>query len=129
MRRRDFYVTTHNTHNGKTFMPPVGFEPTISAGERPQTYALDRAATETFTFWRLKPAIMCCRCAFSPTVFFVRIHLSSCRLCIRLVADGGNPFTDLEFQKPYFDFEMCHPRCLWQLICRVITVNNTTICI
>jgi len=25
----------------------VGFEPTISAGERPQTYALDRAATET----------------------------------------------------------------------------------
>ena len=28
-------------------MPPVGFEPAISAGERPQTYALDRAATGT----------------------------------------------------------------------------------
>ena len=28
-------------------MPPVGFEPTISAGERPQTYGLDRAATGT----------------------------------------------------------------------------------
>ena len=28
-------------------MPPVGLEPTISAGERPQTYALDRASTET----------------------------------------------------------------------------------
>ena len=28
-------------------MLPVGFEHTISAGERPQTYALDRAATET----------------------------------------------------------------------------------
>ena len=26
-------------------MPPVGFEPTISAGEWPQTYALDRAVT------------------------------------------------------------------------------------
>ena len=26
-------------------MPPVGFEPTISAGERPKSYALDRAAT------------------------------------------------------------------------------------
>ena len=26
-------------------MPPVGFEPTISAGERPQTYALDRPDT------------------------------------------------------------------------------------
>ena len=25
-------------------MNPVGFEPTISEGERPQTYALDRAA-------------------------------------------------------------------------------------
>jgi hypothetical protein len=28
-------------------MPPVGFEPTISAGEWPQTYTLDCAATET----------------------------------------------------------------------------------
>jgi len=28
-------------------MPPLGFEITISAGERPQTYALDRAATGT----------------------------------------------------------------------------------
>jgi len=28
-------------------MPPVGFEPTISAGERSQTYALDRADTGT----------------------------------------------------------------------------------
>jgi hypothetical protein len=28
-------------------MPPVGFEPTISAGERPQTYALDRAVAGT----------------------------------------------------------------------------------
>jgi hypothetical protein len=27
----------------------VGFEPTISAGERPQTYALERAATGTGT--------------------------------------------------------------------------------
>ena len=28
-------------------MPSVGLEPTISAGERPQTHALDCAATET----------------------------------------------------------------------------------
>jgi hypothetical protein len=28
-------------------MPPVEFEPTIAAGERPKTYALDRAATGT----------------------------------------------------------------------------------
>jgi hypothetical protein len=46
-RRRDLYLTTHNTHNRQTFMPPVRFEPTVSAGERPQTYTLDRAATGT----------------------------------------------------------------------------------
>jgi hypothetical protein len=28
-------------------MPPLGLEPTISAGERSKTYALDRAATGT----------------------------------------------------------------------------------
>jgi hypothetical protein len=33
-------------------MPPVGFEPTISAGERPQIYALDRAATRTGVYYR-----------------------------------------------------------------------------
>ena len=46
-RRRDLYLTTHNTHNRQKSMPPVGFEPKIAAGERPQTYALDRAATGT----------------------------------------------------------------------------------
>jgi len=33
-RRRDLYLTTHDTHNRHISMPPVGFEPTISAGER-----------------------------------------------------------------------------------------------
>jgi len=46
-RRRDLYLTTHNTHNRQTSLPPVGFEPTISAGERPQTYVSDRGATGT----------------------------------------------------------------------------------
>jgi hypothetical protein len=27
--RRDLYLTTHNTHNRQTSMPPVGFEPKI----------------------------------------------------------------------------------------------------
>ena len=47
VRRRDLYLTAHNTHNRQISMPTVGFEPTISAGERTQTYALDRAATGT----------------------------------------------------------------------------------
>jgi hypothetical protein len=42
-RRRDLYLTTHNTQNRQISMPPLGFEPTFSAGERPQTYGLDRA--------------------------------------------------------------------------------------
>ena len=32
--RRDLYLTTHDTHNRQISMPPVGFEPKISAGER-----------------------------------------------------------------------------------------------
>jgi hypothetical protein len=47
VRRRDLYLTTLNTHNRQTSIPSVGFEPTITAGERPYTYALDRAATGT----------------------------------------------------------------------------------
>jgi hypothetical protein len=42
----DFYL--HNSqHSQKTDIqgPPVGFEPTIPASERPRTHALDRAAT------------------------------------------------------------------------------------
>ena len=35
-RRRDLYLTTHDTHNRQISMPPMGFEPKISAGERPQ---------------------------------------------------------------------------------------------
>ena len=40
----------HNTQNRQTSMPLMGFEPTISPGERPKTYALDRAATGTGLF-------------------------------------------------------------------------------
>ena len=32
--RTDLYLTTHDTRNEQISMPPVGFEPTISAGER-----------------------------------------------------------------------------------------------
>jgi hypothetical protein len=44
---RDLYLTTHNTHNIQITMPLVEYEPTISAGKQPQTYALDRAANGT----------------------------------------------------------------------------------
>ena len=34
-RRRDLYLTTHDTHNRQISMPPVGFEPTTSGRQRP----------------------------------------------------------------------------------------------
>jgi hypothetical protein len=51
--RRDLYLTTHNR---QTSVPPVGFELMISAGERPQTYALDRAATGPGTLTNIQIA-------------------------------------------------------------------------
>jgi len=71
----------HTTlHNRQTSMLPVGLEPSTSADERPQTYALDRAATGTgaeivnvlffrgkiilipsdfFFYWRYNPLWVC----------------------------------------------------------------------
>ena len=50
--RRDLYLT-NTQHSQQTSMPPAGFEPAISAGERLQTDALNRLATgigeRTFT--------------------------------------------------------------------------------
>ena len=42
-RRREFYLTTHNSHKRQTSVPPAGFETTIPASKRLQTEALGRA--------------------------------------------------------------------------------------
>ena len=59
-RRRDLYLTTHYIHNRQISMPPVGFEPTISAGERP-------AAAPLLNSWfRIPPGawiFVCCECS------------------------------------------------------------------
>jgi hypothetical protein len=43
------------THNRQTSMFPVGFEPTITVGDLPQTHALDCAATGTGEYRHNKP--------------------------------------------------------------------------
>jgi len=43
-RRRDLYLTTHNTHNTQESIPPAGSETTIPASEQPQIHALDSSA-------------------------------------------------------------------------------------
>ena len=50
VRHRDLYLTKHNTHKRKTSVSLAGFEPAISASERPQTYPLDRAANRIGTW-------------------------------------------------------------------------------
>ena len=52
-------LTDHTQHSQQTSMPPVGFELTISAGERLQTYALDRVATGTCSFVAVLHASLC----------------------------------------------------------------------
>ena len=59
VRRRDLYLTTHNTQHRQTSMPPAGFEPTIPARKRPQTHALDRAGTGIAPTTPSPSSIMC----------------------------------------------------------------------
>jgi hypothetical protein len=40
-------------------LPPVGFEPKISAGEQPKTYSLDRTATGTGFYFTIPLQNMC----------------------------------------------------------------------
>jgi hypothetical protein len=58
-RRRDLYLTTHDTHNRQISMPKVGFKPNISVSERPQAARLLRS-------WvRIPPGawiFVCCEC-------------------------------------------------------------------
>jgi len=49
-RRRDIYVTTHNTHKRQTSMLLAEFEPTIPASKRPQTHV-----SKTMQFRRPTP--------------------------------------------------------------------------
>ena len=46
-RRRDLYLTTHNTYKRQASMVMTGFETAIPASEQSQSHALDRAATGT----------------------------------------------------------------------------------
>jgi hypothetical protein len=60
-RRRNLYLTTHNTLKRQTSMLPVGFEPTILASERPQTHSLDRTATgsaQDSLFWHISGVLI-----------------------------------------------------------------------
>ena len=46
-RRRELYLTIHNTHNRQPSTHPVGFEPAIPTSQRLESHALDHAVTGT----------------------------------------------------------------------------------
>ena len=81
----NFFMAIQNTHNRQTSMPPVWLEPTISAGERPQTYALDRAATGTgiitntyskFIVAKLfTPQMKCCYCKVRKYLSYMSLNI------------------------------------------------------
>jgi len=67
-------------------VPPVGFEPTISAGEQLQTYALDHAGPGTgYSFVKCKIKRLMLSCPIFWSYYF------ECQLEVILVPDGSHP--------------------------------------
>ena len=67
-------------------MPPVGFEPTIAARERPQTYALDRTATGTGRLYSLYIPLIYYTLTVYVSVIWMNmdIHLPSCFMLMNI---------------------------------------------
>ena len=59
-RRRDLYLTTHNTPP-QIHMPPVGFEPATPTSQRLQNHALDRTASGISRYLRVRNG-KCAKC-------------------------------------------------------------------
>jgi len=92
-RRRNLYLTPHNTQKTQTSMPPEGFEPATGASERPQNHALDRAATGIgiwnithkyikVNYVRRLLAAIC----FSPSIVLFKPFLCKCLMHLPLVS-------------------------------------------
>jgi hypothetical protein len=85
-------------------MLPVGFEATISADKRPQTYTLDRAATGISKFKRYKKLKNVTETVFFFFFFFFFSFLIGWQLSIWICS------------KPFFSFLYnCQLLCFWQL--------------
>jgi hypothetical protein len=108
-RRRDLYLTTHNTHNKQTSMPPVGFEPAIPASERPPTYTLDRAATGM-------GAVVLIVYEFGQIVDRLTNLLRVWSMCCRALCDFNIPVLVLIMYPVYWAFDCCYTFILISLI-------------
>jgi len=88
-------------------MPSVGFEPTISAGERPQTYALDRAATGAGSIINIRIEIVQ---TFKNIDDWLTVHRSIILVYLQLDAQNSYLFTYNTFIKILYMFRAL--RCL-----------------
>jgi len=66
----------------------VGFEPTISAGERPKTYALDRAATGTGISFDASLVIYINSTNIPPIMFINRIYETQSSVAVACFLPG-----------------------------------------
>ena len=113
-------------------MPPVGFEPTISTGERPKIYALDHAATGT-------GIIMHCALCFSSVNKDARQPGSSLESWSNMTMIEGEAWSRQLLITPLFDHSEQIPsvrntvtdtkvmNIIWEIpLCLDICVKNIT---
>jgi hypothetical protein len=106
----------HNTHHRQTSMPRVGFEPTISAGEQPQTHALNRAASGTGTlyihadpkFSYKEASFNCCRQS-ETSVTFVHVRKTAVNWthAFEKVTILGRSFNSFNYHEKRTTFSNC----------------------
>ena len=98
-RRRDLQLTTHNTHKRErereTFIHPMVLETTISAGKRPQNYALDRVATGTGNHKHIN--MINCPLALLHFIIFILITCHDCKSHLQTSCMKYVSCTDVEF--------------------------------
>ena len=114
--RTDLYLTTHNTRNRQISVPPVRFEPKISADESPQTYALDHTATGAL-IWRSYGRILLADSMYQQTCYeqemlLVYLALQIPQTC-RLVVTG---LFHLILSKP---INICHHKTDHQTVTKI----------
>ena len=101
-RRRDLYLTTHDTRNRQISMPAVGFEPTISAGERQQ-------ATRLLRSWVCECVyVSVCECVSACVWECVFVCVGVC-VCIECVCACAS-------------VSVCVSVCVWELLCVSVCV-------
>ena len=109
-RRRDLYLTTHDTQNRQISMPPVGFEPTISAGERPAAELITRPE-ESYRLWCVVVCDLETWRIGAPYIYIydisslrVKLHATAA-LCVR---EGTLPWHSLEGKRGGFRSQRRH---------------------